>query len=122
MTESTNTTTETTTATPKTKKARKASAKGKKVSKKAAAKVAKPRGHKYELTAKGEKMETAKISPQQQFIHKALRRGAKTSAELATLAESDKKGFPTTQPAKRAIAFYLTEWKGKGLAKFASAA
>lgn len=123
-----NTTTEQTTtetAAPAKKAAKKGKAKkaAKKATSKKAPKVSKPRGHKYELTDKGRnKLEADKISAQQKFILRELKKGPKSVATLDEAARGDKQGFPTTQPPKRAIAYYLTAWKNEGFVRFAKEA
>lgn len=78
------------------------------------------RGHVYELTKAGEKLDPKEVSAQQAFIHKFFRThgGKATVAQVAAAAEKDEKNFPCRQPRKRAVAYYFTDWKNKGLLKF----
>lgn len=96
---------ETTRKTRKTSKAKKA------------AKVISIRGHEYELTAKGRSLKTDDFKDQQLFILRYFKaHGSKARvADVAAAAAKDKKGFPCTQPHKRAVAYYFTEWKRLGL-------
>lgn len=102
-------------ATKKAKKAPKAKAK------KAVKKDAAPRGKVYII--KNEKKIPEKLSDQAKFILAHIRRhkGARV-AEISAAAAADKKGFPCTQPVKRAVAFYTTKFKGEGILDFAKSA
>lgn len=103
---------------------KRASKKAKKVAKKAA-KVPAIRGHVYELTDKGRtKLDPKEISDQQVFILSFLKQhgGKARTADIADAASKDKKGFPCTQPHKRAVAYYMTDWKNQGFLRFAKAA
>jgi hypothetical protein len=126
--ETNNNTTATETSTPaatskprRTKSATKKTAKAKKSPKAKAKKEAGPRGKVYVI--KNEKKIPEKISAQAKFILSHIRRhkGARV-ADISDAAAKDKKGFPCTQPVKRAVAFYTTKFKKEGILDFAKSA
>ncbi len=74
------------------------------------------RGHAYELTAKGEKLDPKELGPQQAVIFPLLKQGGKTVTEMAAAVSGRLK---TVQKPTAVVAFYLGQWKKQGVCRFA---
>src|SRR5579871_4890266 len=76
------------------------------------------RGHSYELTAKGRKIEAKELGPQKSVIFPLLKT-PKTAAQIASAVEGK---LETKQDTLRVVSFYLAQFKKDGIVTFAKEA